>query len=336
MTDLFSDDDDTVKNNCTVSVKAKADNCSNQNHLKSIPYNDSPTTVKGIIDTQLEIVLTQRESQPKKNVTGSIKLTTKKAKISNEVAASEINCKSVPEEENAKTETNLKNKIDFNITDLNFDSDDDEKQEADNDQHRKMSLAKTTLIKKLNQLENLKLECQMNSPSSDKQKNSTSTPRSILKNKNKHNEISYSPLILTQTQNNKAKKNISFLGDKNACKQERKPLHDQCLNVSVVGMTQALDLLNSPNTSIKANENKNINMPIQPCFDMKSTLYDLFTDDDLIETECNLSASKAKTKLRFDETSLPKKSDFNLTSKESSTDDSLIINKVKLTSLFFF
>ena len=75
--------------------------------------------------------------------------------------------------------------------------------------------------------------------------------------KNKVNtEISYSPLVLSQTQN---KNKINLETSKREHGEKGNEMHHT--NSSVVGMTQALDLLKSPNTSIKhvqLEENKNL------------------------------------------------------------------------------
>jgi hypothetical protein len=295
--------------------------------VKSALTIESPTTQKAIIDSQLDNLLITVETQPKKLIPGSIKMTLKQPSIS---------CKetTLTNQSNAHPNTIVKSNINFSLTDLNFDSDDDDEQENKSNKQTHVQISNDTKkceIKYSNRLESIKFEYQINSPSSANQKsNSTSTPRSILKNK-VNTEISYSPLVLSQTQN---KNKINLETSKREHGEKGNEMHHT--NSSVVGMTQALDLLKSPNTSIKhvqLEENKNL---IKSCFKMKSTLDDLFTEEDLVEKPINLSESKAKTRLRFDDSCLPKKSDvvvspIKISSREESnantTDESVFVIK---------
>ena len=103
--------------------------------------------------------------------------------------------------------------------------------------------------------------------------NSTSTPmRSILKNKSINNEsISYSPLILSQAVA-ATEQNTKFNRDTNGN------------STSMVGMTQALELLQTPKPIIKNDNNPNRRIPFKiyfkspdvVTFDMGTDLLDLF------------------------------------------------------------
>lgn len=103
--------------------------------------------------------------------------------------------------------------------------------------------------------------------------NSTSTPmRSILKNKSINNEsISYSPLILSQAMAT-TEQNTKFNRETNGN------------STSMVGMTQALELLQTPKPIIKNDNNPNKRIPFKiyfkspdvVTFDMGTDLLDLF------------------------------------------------------------
>ena len=333
LSELFDDDDDNFPNTCLINIENQKEN----HHIESLRNNiidksaltiESPTTQKAIIDSQLENLLITVETQPKKLIPGSIKMTLKQPSISSSISTTLTN------QSNAHPNPIIKCNINFSLTDLNFDSDDEDEQENKSNKQTHVQIsddAKKCEIKYSNRLESIKFEYQINSPSLANQKsNSTSTPRSILKNK-VNTEISYSPLVLSQTQN---KNKINLETNKRDNGEKGNEMHHT--NSSVVGMTQALDLLKSPNTSIKhiqLEEDKNL---IKSCFKMKSTLDDLFTEEDLLEKPINLSESKAKTRLRFDDSCMPKKSDFavspiEISSREESnantTDDSVFIIK---------
>jgi superfamily II DNA/RNA helicase len=150
--------------------------------------------------------------------------------------------------------------------------------------------------------------------------NSTSTPmRSILKNKtgslNNDSNISYSPLVLSQVPNNNnnlKQANISYsplvssqVTNLNKIKQNSQE------NTTMIGMTQALNLLQSTNpTTPKLNVNNReeeehnetmysklpfkiyFKSPDFITFDMGSDLLDLFQLDDLKNDNCDDSTLK--------------------------------------------
>lgn len=151
---------------------------------------------------------------------------------------------------------------------------------------------------------------------------STSTPRSILKKA----KISYSPLSLSPEEN---KVNKSSFGNNTQN------------GVSMVGMTQALDLINS--TNIVQQKSPILTSQMVNLFDMKSTLWDLFENEEesiLLENKMitpenelrsvNLvksSESVTRTRrLRFDEASIMETSCFKK-QVPSENEDSFILNK---------
>ena len=290
--DLFADDDDNhgVQEH---NFKALEASIKNLGKVCEEAYNESPIIIKKTgndanDESKRQLVPTSMKMKIKKDATNEPEIVV---------------------DENYQTNPIVKPNFDFSLGDLQFESDEDEPQ-ADNAHNENKAHNQ--------QLDKIKLECQINSPSTsmDKKSNSTSTPRSILKNKVKAS-ISSSPLVLMPTQN-KVKKEIHFeINEPDFHKEETKTPMTPSMNVSLVGITQALALLNSPaqNTSIKCLEFDRI-QPFQACFDMKSTLDDLFAIDDLLEAEeVTMSNSKAKSKLRFDEASISmtKKSDSNCT-----------------------
>jgi len=151
------------------------------------------------------------------------------------------------------------------------------------------------------------MKSQTHSPLVAKVNNSTSTPlrRSILKNKvqfdnyvteEDDSKISYSPLVLSQaTQPNNTSRPIQLTSSAR-CTQ---------MNGTLVGISQALRLLNSNNSTPISNqsalaikspplgESPSANeAPLVITFDMKSTLHDLFADS-VDEPECeDVVASK--------------------------------------------
>jgi hypothetical protein len=352
LAELFADDDDNDDENDEKMLKSFLINSKNTTDLhrvepvksqlitKNTLTYESPTTQKIIIDSQLENLMNNIDYQPKKLIPGSIKMTVKQP---SSIATKETVTKT---ETHVKTNSIVKSNINFGLDDLNFDNDDDEvdSKELLNVNNAHLNTVKEIDVKKNNRLERIKLECQMKSPSSENQKtNSTSTPRSILKNNQVNTEISFSPLVLSQTQS-KIKKQIKFEPNEheNKCTKENQMPKSDNLNISVVGMTQALDLLMSPGASIK--HEPDTNLIIKPCFNMKSTLDDLFTEEDLIDAEFNSPESKTKQQLKFDDACLAKDGELNfspieISSREeskggNSTEDSIFISKKVMIDIF--
>jgi hypothetical protein len=357
LSELFANDDDNDAENDEKMLKSFLINSKNstdahriepvksQLMTKNTLTYESPTTQKIIIDSQLENLMSNIDSQPKKLIPGSIKMTVKQP---SSIATKETVIKT---ETNVKTNSIVKSNINFGLNDLNFDSDDDEVDSNkllnvnshNNNAH--LNTVKEIDVKMKNRLEHIKFECHMKSPSSENQKtNSTSTPRSILKNNQVKTEISYSPLVLSQTQS-KIKKQIKFEPNEHENKftKENQMQKSDNLNISVVGMTQALDLLMSPGASIK--HESDTNLIIKPCFNMKSTLDDLFTEEDLIDAEFNSPESKTKQQLKFGDACLPKDGELNyspieISSREeskggNSTEDSIFVSKKVMIEIIY-
>jgi hypothetical protein len=357
LSELFANDDDNDAENDEKMLKSFLINSKNstdthriepvksQLMTKNTLTYESPTTQKIIIDSQLENLMSNIDSQPKKLIPGSIKMTVKQP---SSIATKETVIKT---ETNVKTNSIVKSNFNFGLNDLNFDSDDDEVDSNkllnvnshNNNAH--LNTVKEIDVKMKNRLEHIKFECHMKSPSSENQKtNSTSTPRSILKNNQVKTEISYSPLVLSQTQS-KIKKQIKFEPNEHENKftKENQMQKSDNLNISVVGMTQALDLLMSPGASIK--HESDTNLIIKPCFNMKSTLDDLFTEEDLIDAEFNSPESKTKQQLKFGDACLPKDGELNyspieISSREeskggNSTEDSIFVSKKVMIEIIY-
>lgn len=148
----------------------------------------------------------------------------------------------------------------------------------------------------------------------------SSTPRSILK---KRTQISYSPLSYSPMVDDKNELSVNY-ADK---------------SISMIGMTQALDLLNSTRKQ-KANE---IKSEVVDLFDMKSTLSFLFGNDltpnvvnnSIQVLDCtNFESNDKRTRrLRFDEASIIETSGHKK-SFRSEDEDSIIFRK-RVSYLFF-
>ncbi|CAF0760948.1 unnamed protein product [Brachionus calyciflorus] len=153
-----------------------------------------------------------------------------------------------------------------------------------------------------------------------------STPRSILK---KRNNISYSPLTYSPMVDDA--KNVST--NKNL--EMSTTYHDK--SQSMIGITQALDILNSTNVNNKS-LNKELFSDKENLFDMKSTLSFLFgnemspTGHNSIQVlDCsNLNSTGKRTrKLRFDEASIIETSGHKKSFRNDSSndDESIIVRK---------
>ena len=200
------------------------------------------------------------------------------------------------------------------------------------------------LVKKTDLLDKFKEKNQYESPVVIS-KNSTSTPRSILKNKTnkmiEDNSISYSPLVV---RSQAANKNINF--NLETKMDETSPKYSAGTQI---GISQALRILNTTTPTLATPKTRTNNQEI--CFDMKSNLIDLFGDEnmtaDIIELDdrslpnydynnsVNLSGSRSR-KLRFDDESIKevyevepkKKAEKSVTfSDDPSVEDSFFIPK---------